>query len=60
VGLTLWKWVSLKMAGHTLISSDERASVRESVEKRVSLAFLILSFKAISTSDFILSYQRFT
>jgi hypothetical protein len=40
VGLTLWKWVPLKVVGHTLILSNKRMSVEESVEKIVSLAFL--------------------
>jgi len=38
-GLTLWKWVPLKVVGHTLVLSDKRMSIKESVEKRVSLAF---------------------
>ena len=30
-GLTLWKWVPLKVVGHTLVLSDKRMSIKESV-----------------------------
>jgi len=31
VGLMLWKWVPLKVVGHTIVSSNKRMSVEESV-----------------------------
>lgn len=39
--LTFWKWVSLKMVGHTLVLSNKRISVEDSVENRVFLASLL-------------------
>jgi len=40
VGLTLWKWVPVKVVGHIMISPNKSVSVEESVENRVSLEFL--------------------
>ncbi|KEH37703.1 hypothetical protein MTR_2g045445 [Medicago truncatula] len=31
MSLTLWKWVPLKVVGHTLVSSNKRMSVEENV-----------------------------
>jgi len=41
VGTTLWKSVPHKMVRPTWVSPNKRVSVRESVRKRLSLAFLI-------------------
>jgi len=42
VGLTLWEWVPLKLVGHTLVLSNTRMSVEDSVEKRMSLTFILV------------------
>jgi len=42
VGLTLSKWIPLKVMSHTLILSNKKMSVEDSIENRVSIAFLII------------------
>jgi len=38
----LWKWNPHKVVGHTLISPNKRVTARESAQKRVLLAFLLI------------------
>jgi hypothetical protein len=56
VGLTLYKWISLKVMGHTMISSNKRMSVEEYVEKRVPETFLIF-YQTIYITSLLTNYE---
>jgi len=56
---TLWKLNPHKLVGHTLISSNERVSARESVEKWVLLAFLLKIILIMSLCFCLYTFEDF-